>query len=245
MASRSPSDVPAERLAALNAGTAETRNLAEGLALHFPTLFATIIPSSDVAQLADLPITRRMAEAGRLLAESLPHPALTALGSHPSDTVRGALCYALARHTASLTGTLAAIRPLADDPHFGVREWAWMAARPSIAADLPAALSLLSGWSADPSPALRRFASEATRPRGVWCTQLRALVADPQPGLALLEPLRADPEKYVQDSVANWLNDASKSRPDWVRALCDRWTRESPGPHTARIVKRALRTLNR
>ena len=57
--------------------------------------------------------------------------------------------------------------------------------------------------------------------------------------------MRADEQRYVQLSVANWLNDASKSRPDWVRAVCDRWLAESPVPATAWIVNHATRTLRK
>ena len=126
-----------------------------------------------------------------------------------------------------------------------VRECAWDSVRPYVAADLGRGIRLLEPWVRDPDPNIRRCAVEGTRPRGVWTPHIEALKEDPEPGLAILEPVRSDPSRYVQRSVGNWLNDASKSRPDWVRQVCSRWTEESRTRETAWTVNHALRTLHK
>ena len=150
------------------------------------------------------------------------------------------------RHRQGLTlaARFAETRPFADDLHFEVREWSWMAIRPHIAADLDNAISLLAAWTAEPSERRRRFASEASRPCGVWCAHLGALRQSSGTALRILEPLRANPALYVQGSVGNWVIDASKDQPDWVRSLCARWSAVSATYATARICKRALRSMD-
>jgi len=242
--------IPKHVFDALSHGTRESANLAEGLAVDFVVLMMHVHPDiafDDIDYLTMCPpsITERMKRAGQILTRDFGTEHVRELIDHPSDTVRGWACYVIGLATdLKFNKRLQLMAPLADDSHFGVREWAWMALRPHIAADLDTAIKLLVPWTAKRSPLLRRFATEATRPRGVWCTHIDRLKQFPELGLPLLEPLKADPEKYVQDSVSNWLNDAAKSQPDWVRELCRRWSKECPGSkHTARIIKRAQRNL--
>lgn len=242
--------IPASVLAELNAGTRESANLVEGLAVDFPSLMAAAVPDvpADAHGLLIVgkpSITERMRIAGKILLEYIGLDDLDPLIVHDSDTVRGWTAYAIGLAPGlSLAERLALIRPLANDAHFGVREWAWMPLRPHIAADVGRAIRLLQPWVHEESPYLRRFAVEATRPRGVWTEHIAELKENPPLGLPILKPLRADPERYVQDSVSNWLNDAAKSRPDWVRELVDGWADGCDDRSTLRICRRAVRSLS-
>ena len=68
---------------------------------------------------------------------------------------------------------------------------------------------------------------------------IEALKESPEIYLSVLEKLRADSSRYVQDSVGNWLNDASKSRPHFIAAVCEHWEKESPIKETQYIIKKA------
>ncbi|KMO44057.1 DNA alkylation repair protein [Methylobacterium tarhaniae] len=240
-----------KRRAAIDAGLIGTCNLAEILAVDFGSLLRHVVPADtglddgDVLRLGALGISARMTAVGQILLERLGPQAIGPLGRHPSDTVRGWACFMIGAQDKPLSDQLAAIRRFADDEHFGVREWAWLAVRPAIAARIHEAITLLAKWTADPSDRVRRFASEATRPRGVWCSHIASLKSDPSSGRRVLEPLRADPSAYVQDSVGNWLNDAAKSRPTWVRGLVAEWCEGDPLPATRRIARRALRSIDK
>jgi 3-methyladenine DNA glycosylase AlkC len=100
----------------------------------------------------------------------------------------------------------------------------------------------LQEWARDGNVHVRRLVSEGTRPRLPWAPRLRAFQEDPQPVIALLELLKDDPERYVQRSVANNLNDIAKDHPELAVETCDRWSIGAP-PGRLWIVKHALRSL--
>lgn len=249
-------DIDSARLALLHSGTAQTRTLTECLALDFALLWRHAFPELNdqaahrLQEDATVGITRRMDLAARLILEQLGPDALPRLQHHASDTVRGWACYLIgAIEPATLSERLRWIEPLANDAHFGVREWAWLALRPHLARELDQAIHQLGRWTASPSEYLRRFACEAIRPRGVWSAHIAALKNQPELALPILEALCADPSAYVQDSVGNWLNDATKSQPQWVGELCARWQKPPPGRHgqnlQARLAFPASQTVSR
>ena len=245
---RRMAEVEPSVLARLERGEIETATLAEMLSVDLGKLLQAAAPgvSKDVAVGVTNAggILARMRAAGRALLEHKGARTFEAYRVHRSDLVRGWAAYALGQ-TPGLTieKRLETIRPLADDANSGVREWAWIALRDHVAADLDRAIEVLVEWTDERSANLRRYASEITRPRGVWCAHIGELKARPSRGLVILEPLRADPTKYVQDSVSNWLNDASKSEADWVRTVCAGWLSGTPSPATERICRRALRSV--
>ena len=253
--------IPPEVLEALNDGKLETVNLNEFLALELPRLARKVAMhiglDADSERLTDtfamLPAFKPMQRHGHIaralydMTAVLPERDAVAhrLATHPSDVARCWATHWIQMSGLALAEQLAATWRFAADPHFGVREMAWMAVRDRAIRSLDEALQLLQPWVLNPDANIRRFASELTRPRGVWCAQIEQLKAEPWLAIELLEPLRADPSRYVQNSVANWLNDASRTQPDWVEETCVRWQRESDLPETRYITRRALRTLSK
>ncbi len=251
--------IPPEVLQALNAGRIATVNLNEFLAIDLAQLASRV--ASDVGldpgaerltdTLAMLQAFKPMQRQGHIARALYDMTALRQdrdaiahrLATHPSDMARSWAASWLTCTEQNLADKLAALHRFAADPHFGVREMAWSAVRTDVILSLDEALVLLQKWVQDADPNIRRFACELTRPRGVWCAQIETLTREPWRGLSLLEPLRADTSRYVQNSVANWLNDASKTQPAWVQKLGERWLLESPVATTQYIVRRALRTV--
>lgn len=96
-------------------------------------------------------------------------------------------------------------------------------------------------WSKDKNEHIRRLASEGCRPALPWGQALNSFKRDPAPILPILEELKADPSLYVRKSVANNLNDISKTHPELVVKLAKEWYGENK--YTNWIVKHGCRTL--
>ena len=166
-----------------------------------------------------------------------------ALAIHPSDVARSWAAQWVMFSGMPLSRKLHSVRRFAADPHFGVREIAWMAVRARCGGragrGYRSAAALGARWRRQHPPFRERTHASARR----VVRADRGLKAEPWRALPLLEPLKADSSRYVQNSVANWLNDAGKSQPEWVHELCERWGGESASPATAYIIRRASRSL--
>ncbi|MBC6417835.1 MAG: DNA alkylation repair protein [Prochloron sp. SP5CPC1] len=255
-------EIPREVLQALNQGKIETVNLVEWLAIDMPLLLHNVLMEVDweeqihhlhgeALKLQDEGIIKRLKGIGEALFHALAESdnrsvVFEAFASHTSDVVRAWAAYAVATDEhLSLSERLLQMRRFAADQNMSVKECAWGAMRPYLVEDLTLSFQLLIPWVQDQDANIRRCAIEATRPRGVWCKHIPALKENPESGLSILEFVRSDSSKYVQRSVANWLNDASKSRSSWVINVCNRWAIESPTKETAGIIQHALRTIKK
>lgn len=258
---RSVKDIPKDILSQLNSGKIETANLMEWLAIDQRLLLKNLLHQLSRTEylhfiLADIDNLKKQtvntineAIGEGLLAQATAnkdHELLTKLGRHPSDAVRCWAAYTIGKNAKlNIQQMLQKIQPFAADTHFGVREICWMATRPTVAKNLDESISILSTWAAHKDENVRRFASEVTRPRGVWCEHIDEMKQKPSLALPILEPLKSDAAKYVQDSVGNWLNDASKTQPKFVSDLCKKWGSESKTKETTYITKKALRTITK
>ena len=96
-------------------------------------------------------------------------------------------------------------------------------------------------WSKHKNEHVRRLSSEGCRPALPWGQALVGFKKDPLPVLSILEQLKTDEDLYVRKSVANNLNDISKTHPDLVAKIAKEWYGKDA--RTDWIVKHGCRTL--
>ncbi|WP_179223753.1 DNA alkylation repair protein [Paenibacillus tyrfis] len=259
---RKAADIPEAVMQLLQRGGLQTANLTEWLAIDHLKLLQHVLCELELHEESDEMLSGLERLDQKKIMSTIPAIArkwlslldrvpekegfriFHALACHRSDSVRCWAAYMIGLdERLTITQKLTGIRPFAADSHFGVREMAWMAVRESISNELLQALDILHEWVRDEDSNIRRFAVESLRPQGVWAKHLYVLKEQPQLALPLLEEVKSDPVKYVQDSVGNWLNDAGKTNPNWVRRICDAWLEASDTKETKRIVARATRSL--
>jgi len=102
-------------------------------------------------------------------------------------------------------------------------------------------MAQMYAWSKHKNEHVRRLSSEGCRPQLPWGQALVKFKKDPAPILPILEQLKTDISLYVRKSVANNLNDISKTHPDLVAKLAKDWYGKDE--KTDWIVKHACRTL--
>ncbi|HDR7848849.1 TPA: DNA alkylation repair protein [Bacillus toyonensis] len=258
---RKVNEIPKEVLQLLQQGKVESVNLTEWLAINHIELLNNVLPSiglknsleSIVAELEKQNVETGMKViriTGTLLDEIIlkenegnKEDVLLKLSNHISDSVRCWAAFMNKKSNNTLKDTLTYIRPFAADHHFGVREIAWMSIREDLSQNIEKSVELLVEWAKSEDENIRRFSVESIRPRGVWSKHIEILKQEPEKALPILNLLKSDPSKYVQDSVGNWLNDTSKTKPDWVMNLCEEWEKDTDIKSTSRIIKKAKRTI--
>jgi 3-methyladenine DNA glycosylase AlkC len=259
--SKSTKDIPKDILEQLNCGQIETANLVEWLAVDQRLLLENLLIQTNRKKYLN-PILTGIDNLKKQTVNTINEAIGTGIfeqatknndteisniiSTHKSDLVRCWATYTIGKNPQlNIIEMLEKIQPFSADKHFGVREICWLAVRPTISKNLIESLDILSKWTSNEDENIRRFASEATRPRGVWCEHIEELKQNPALGLTILEPMKSDRAKYVQDSVGNWLNDASKTQPKFVIDICKKWDKESKSKETAYIIKKALRTIEK
>lgn len=108
--------------------------------------------------------------------------------------------------------------------------------------DLDRAMTIIPAWTTLPDAAVRRLASEGTRPYLPWAIRVAPIIARPGVTVPILDGLYRDSDPVVRRSVANHLNDLSRDHAELVVDTARGWL-AAPDDNTAALVRHALRTL--
>lgn len=96
-------------------------------------------------------------------------------------------------------------------------------------------------WTKDDNVHVRRLASEGVRIRLPWSKKLYVAIEEFERYTTILTNLRNDPEKFVQRSVGNNLNDLFKEAPDKAEIIIKKWKESSTSKSQEWIIKHGMR----
>lgn len=119
-------------------------------------------------------------------------------------------------------------------------EWA---VRPYLERYPDLTMAKVHAWAKSDSHNVRRLASEGIRPRLPWARVHAPYVDDPSPIIPVLDALVADASLFVRKSVANNLNDITRTHPDLALETARRWSTTHPTAETKWLIERGVRSL--
>ena len=104
-------------------------------------------------------------------------------------------------------------------------------------------LEMLKEWRQDEHERVRRLSSECLRIRLPWSKKLSTALEYFEDYFEILDHLKNDPDKYIQKSVANNLNDLYKESPDRFEWILSKWESENPSKECEWIMKHGSRNV--
>jgi 3-methyladenine DNA glycosylase AlkC len=119
------------------------------------------------------------------------------------------------------------------------------AVRPLLQRHPERTFDVLEAWAQEANVHVRRLASEGMRVSLPWARKVTTSLEHPDRFRAVLGYLRHAPEKFVQKSVGNNLNDVMKLEPDLAWSIIREWEADSPSAATTWIIKHGTRSLRK
>lgn len=219
---------------------------------HYPSFQANSFIRSVEKQVAPLELKARVAVISQALREHLPQEYSFALSillkilGPVNKTEEGMFTngYFLmpVAHFVELYGLNDVELSLQALYEITKRHTSEYAIRPYITNAPDKTYNTLKWWLNDSNSHVRRLVSEGTRPRLPWAKKIDVLKGDVVNHYQLLEPLLNDPSPYVQKSVANHINDLSKSHTqqtlNWLETIIN-----SDKDYHHKMIRHGLRTL--
>lgn len=117
--------------------------------------------------------------------------------------------------------------------------------RPLIACAPEKIMPLLIEWSQDDHVRVRRLSSECIRIRLPWTQKMTIALEYFEEYQQILFHLKDDPDKFIQKSVANNLNDLYKESPEHFYEIIQQWQREPMTKETEWIIQHGSRSLKK
>ena len=96
-------------------------------------------------------------------------------------------------------------------------------------------------WTKDKNVHVRRLASEGVRIRLPWSQKLLVPLDEFERYTRILTNLKDDPEKFVQKSVGNNLNDLYKEDPQKAELIIKQWRESGHSKAQDWIIKHGMR----